>query len=301
MKIAVLMSSYNGEVFIEEQIDSVLAQQCDASVELWVRDDGSSDSTQDILQRYADEGKLQWYSGENLRSAKSFMDLVKNSPDCDYYAFCDQDDFWYPDKLASSLRLLEDKDCPAMAFANARLVDGQLNPIGRNVYNRQPYLDYYSIVCGGGILGCTIVFNRQLAQLLKTYHSPDKLVMHDYYCAIICTLFDGVILYDPQPHMDYRQHDNNVIGTQWTKWAALKDRICRITKKGSVTIAQMAQSILALAPQPKDAEKLHFLQAVASYPDSIKNTLALACSRKPRYNGNNMDITMRLSILFRNR
>lgn len=301
MKIAVLMSSYNGEAFIEEQIDSVLAQQCEASVELWVRDDGSCDRTRDILQRYADEGKLRWYSGENLRSAKSFMELVRNSPDCDYYAFCDQDDVWYPDKLASSLRLLEDQECPAMAFANARLVDGQLDPIGRNVYNRQPPLDFYSVVCGGGILGCTIVFNRRLAQLVKTYCTPDRLVMHDYYCAILCTLFDGVILYDPQPHMDYRQHGNNVVGTQWTKWAALTDRIRRITKKSSVTIAQMAQSILSQDPRPKDAEKLRFLQAVATYPDSAKNTLALACSRKPRYNGMNMAITMRLSILLRNR
>lgn len=301
MKVCVLMSSYNGEAYIEQQIESILAQQCDAQVTLLVRDDGSTDTTRDILQRYCDAGKLQWYTGENLRSARSFLDLVKNCPEHDYYAFCDQDDVWYPDKLEASIRLLQGQDRPAMVYANARLVDGQLNPIGRNVYTRIPPLDYYSVVCGGGILGCTMVFNHRVAQLIQAYPSPEKLIMHDYYCAILCTLFDGVVLFDLQPHMDYRQHGNNVVGTNWTKWDALRDRISRITKRPKVTIAQQAQSILDQAPQPKDAQKLAFLRRVAAYPDSFVSALSLACSPKPRYNGKNRAITLRLAILFRNR
>ena len=301
MKIAVLMSTYNGEVYIEQQIESILTQQCDAQITLLVRDDGSSDSTLDILRRYSDAGKLQWYTGENLRSAKSFLDLVKNCPPHDYYAFCDQDDIWYPDKLDAAIRLLNGLDGPAMTYANARLVDSKLNPIGRNVYTRVPPLDYYSVLCGGGILGCTLVFNHSLAQLIQTYGIPEKLIMHDYYCGILCTLFDGVIKFDLQPHMDYRQHENNVVGTNWTKLDALRDRLSRITRRGKVTIAEMAQSILALSPQPKDPQKLAFLQRVAEYPSSLKNTLSLACSRKTRYSSRNRAITLRLAILFRNR
>lgn len=300
MKVAVLMSTYNGEAYIEEQIRSILAQKCDAQVCLWVRDDGSTDGTQEILRQYAAEGKLSWYTGSNLRPAHSFMDLVTHCPGYDYYAFCDQDDMWYPEKLQEGIALLAGQDGPAMSFANARLVDGALNPIGRNVYNRQPPTDFYSVLCSGGILGCTVIYNRQLSELLQAFGQPEQLIMHDYYCAIICTLFDGVILFDPQPRMDYRQHGNNVVGTQWTKRAAIKDRLSRITKANPVSLARMAQSILDRDPQPADPEKLRFLKAVATYRDSVKNTLSLALSRKPRFNGRNMAVTVRLSILFRN-
>lgn len=300
MKIAVLMSSYNGEAYIEEQINTVLAQKCDAELSLWVRDDGSTDNTRSILERYESEGKLSWYCGENLKPAHSFMELLSHCPGYDYYAFCDQDDHWYPDKLQASITLLQQEERPAMAFANARLVDGSLNPIGRNVYNRQPPVDFYSVLLSGGILGCTVVMNRQLATLLERFSRPKALIMHDYYCALVCTLFDGVILYDPLPHMDYRQHGNNVVGSQWTKWAALKDRLARITKRKKVTVSRMAQSLLDQDPHPEDEEKLRFLQLVAAYPASFKNTLRLAFSRKPRFNGKNMAVTVRLSILFRN-
>lgn len=295
------MSSYNGEKFIRQQIDSILAQEGDFQLSLWVRDDGSSDSTRQILQELADAGKLQWYHGENLKPAKSFLDLVNRCPGYDYYAFADQDDYWHPDKVQKGLALLQGKDCPAMSFANARLVDGQLESLGRNVYNRIPQRDFYSVVIGGGILGCTVVFNEQLASLLRTYNRPDKLIMHDSYTAILCTLFDGEILFDPQPHMDYRQHGNNVIGTQWTKKDALKERLGRITKPEPVSIADMAQGILDQNPNPRDPEKLQWLRTVASYRSRLGRTLSLALSRKPHYNSRNMEITMRLAILFRNR
>jgi len=301
LNVAILMSTYNGEKFIRQQINSILAQQGDLHLTLWVRDDGSTDTTCQILQELEKDGKLHWYQGKNLKPAKSFLDLVSHCPGYDYYAFADQDDYWYPDKVLSGIRLLEGKDCPAMAFANARLVDGQLEFLGRNVYTHAPQRDFYSVVCGGGILGCTVMFNEKLASLLRTYAHPDKLIMHDSYAAILCTLFDGVILFDIAPHMDYRQHGNNVMGTQWTKWDALKERLGRITRPEPVSIADMAQSILEQNPQAPDANKLQWLRDVASYRDSVGRTLRLACSRKPHYNSRNMAITMRLAILLRNR
>lgn len=301
MRIAVLMSSYNGEKYIAQQIESVLSQKVDGQVDLWVRDDGSTDSTRDILEQQAKAGKLRWYSGENLKPAKSFLDLVKYCHGYDFYAFCDQDDRWDEDKLQQAISRIAGDEGPAMSFANARLVDAALNPLNRNVYNRIPQTDYYSVTCGGGILGCTVVFNRALAEIVKTYGNPDKLIMHDSYVAILCTLFDGRIVFDPEPRMDYRQHGNNAVGTNWTKLDALKDRLHRITKRESVTIFQMAQSILDQKPQVPNKEKLAFLRKVARYPQTLTNTISMACSRKPRYNGLSMQVTMRLAILLRNR
>lgn len=301
MKIAVMLSSYNGEQFICHQIESILEQEGDFQLELIVRDDGSTDSTTDILDRYQAAGKLRWYKGENLKPAKSFLDLVKNCSGYDFYAFADQDDVWYPDKLQTSIDRIKDHQKPAMAFSNARLVDAELVSLGRNAYSKPPQHDFYSVLCGGGILGCTVVYNEQCAQILRTYAEPEKLIMHDSYAAILCTLFDGVIEYDHAPHMDYRQHGRNVIGTRHTKSAALKERISRITKPIAVSISQMAQSILDQNPTVADADKLAFLKQVADYRTSFPKALALACSKKPHYNSRNMAITLRLAIALRNR
>ena len=94
MKVAVLMSSYNGEKYIRPQIDSILAQEGNFELSLFVRDDGSTDKTQAILQEYAQKRKLTWYTGNNLGPARSFMDLLKKCKGFNYYAFADQDDYW---------------------------------------------------------------------------------------------------------------------------------------------------------------------------------------------------------------
>lgn len=295
------MSTYNGETYIREQIESILAQEGDFELDLWVRDDGSKDSTCQILDAYGAEGKLRWYTGENLRSARSFFDLVQHCTGYDYYAFSDQDDYWHPDKMKAAISELQDKTCPAIYCANARLVDSQGKDLGRNVYNRVPHCDFCSVVCGGNIMGCTMVFNDQLAQLIQQNPVPEHMIMHDSILLSICTLHDGVILFDEKPYMDYRQHGGNVVGAQWTKWDALKDRFGRITTRQDVSIAQQAASVLAAYPNSENEEKRKFLQRVADYRHSFGSALTLACSRKPKFNGMNMEVTMRLAILLRNR
>lgn len=301
MKLAVLLSTYNGEKFVREQIDSILAQEGDFTLDLWVRDDGSTDSTRQILDEYAQAGKLHWYTGENLKPAKSFMDLLLRCPGYDYYAFADQDDYWYPEKVQVGLDLLKGQTGPAISFANARLVDGALNPLGRNVYKNPPRRDFYSLVCGSNIIGCTMILNSALARLAQEQPMPAELFMHDYYLLNLCTLYDGTVHYDPTAHMDYRQHGGNVIGAKWTKLDALKDRIRRITTPAKVSIATQSQSLHSLYPQAPNKEKLAFLKKVANYRKSFFSALSLACSRKPHFNGKNMEITIRLSFLLRNR
>lgn len=301
MKLAVLLSSYNGEKFIKEQIDSILAQQGDFSVELWVRDDGSSDSTPQILEAYAREGKLQWYTGENLKPAKSFMNLLLRCPGYDYYAFADQDDYWYPEKLHTALDHLKVCKGPAISFANARLVDGKLQSLGRNVYKRPPQRDFYSLLMGSNIIGCTMLLNSEMARLAQEKPMPEEIFMHDYYLLNLCTLYGGTVVYDETPHMDYRQHGGNVIGAKWTKLDALKDRVRRITKPAKVSIAAQSKNLLQLYSDAPAGDRLTFLRQVADYRSSFFSALKLACSRKPKFNGKNMEITIRLAVLLRNR
>lgn len=300
MRVAILMSSFNGEKYIRQQIESIFAQQCDFAFDLWARDDGSQDSTPDILQAYQNDGKLQWYTGVNLKPAHSFWDLLLHCPGYDYYCFADQDDIWHTDKLQRSIQSLAGLTGPAMYFANARLVDGDLTYLGRDVYRQKPQTDFYSLVCNGGILGCTMALNAPLAQLLQQSSVPNKMVMHDAFAAIVCAMFDGTIIYDEQPHMDYRQHGNNVVGSKWTKWDALKDRIKAITTPRKISISQQAQSLLDCFPQLSDPDKKTFLFQVAHYRDSTCNALKLSLSRKPRFNGKNKELTARLAIMLRN-
>ena len=163
MKVAVLMSTYNGEKYLEEQIDSILNQSGEFHVDLWVRDDGSSDSTKDILEQYRNDGKLQWYTGDNLKSAHSFFDLIKKSRGYDYYAFADQDDYWLENKLKAGIIQLESITNAALYCCNAELVNQNLYSLGRTVYRQTPKTDFYTLSCAGGLLGCTMIFNKKLA------------------------------------------------------------------------------------------------------------------------------------------
>lgn len=298
LKIAVLMSSYNGEAYIRQQIDSVLAQQCDGQPELWVRDDGSSDSTRDILQQYADAGLLQWYTGENLKPAHSFMDLILHCPGYDYYAFADQDDFWMPDKLARGITQLEGVEGPGLFFANAQLVDQDLNYLGRDVYRVPPPTDFHTLACAGGILGCTCVFNRALAELLQSRPMPGAIVMHDFYAALVCVLAGGAIRYDAEPKMQYRQHGSNVVGVSRGKLHALRDRLRIITHRPGVTVGQQADTLLAQYPDLGSEESRRWLRLLSD--SRLSSRLTVALSTKTRYATKNQGITLRLSHLMGN-
>lgn len=301
MKLAILMSTYNGSKFLRQQLESIQNQICDCAIDIWVRDDGSSDDTHKILEEYAADGRLQWYTAENLKPAKSFLDLVIHCPGYDYYAFSDQDDVWYPDKLQRGIDNIRDLNIPAMSFANAHLVDGTLNSLGRNVHRNLPNVDFYSITCGANIMGCTIVFNSMLAKLIQCAPMPKELIMHDYYLGVVCTLHDGVIVYDHVPCMDYRQHGNNVIGSSSRKLDALKNRISYLMVKAPKTLDLMAASICENYPDVPNREKWEWLYNVSRYRESFFRAAKLALDRRPTYNSRNMEITLRLSILLRNR
>ncbi len=295
MTVAVLLSSYNGEKYLEQQLESLLAQTVEARI--FVRDDGSTDGTHAILERYAAAGKLSWYTGRNLRSAKSFLHLVQNTQDFDAYAFCDQDDIWYPDKLERALDKLSQQTGPALYFADARLVDGAGEDLGRTVYRHRPKYDFYSLVCAPNVLGCTCVFNEALAKLLRAAQ-PAHLIMHDCWAAAVCALGGGTVLYDPRACMDYRQHGSNVVGVSRSKLAAVRDRLRRITKAEPVSIAQQAQSLLDAFP---DTACTDFLCRVSRYRESVFRALGLAVSGKYHCASFNMALTVRLATLLRKR
>lgn len=206
------MSTYNGEKFVKEQIDSILSQE-GVLVDLLIRDDGSKDSTLDILESYGD--KIKIVSGENIGCRNSFFELVKLSGEFDYYAFADQDDVWDRDKLRIAIEAIKKyHDKPSLYSSNARLVDADLNFI-KNEDDR-PLMTLQSAFIKNYCTGCTAVFNQYLMDALKN-KIPVNAVAHDWWVGLLVFVLDGVSVYDYYPHISYRQHGDNVSGAE-IKW-----------------------------------------------------------------------------------
>ena len=182
------MSSYNGERYIEEQIESLLSQK-NCSIQIFVRDDGSKDLTTKILDEYKKNGTLEWFSGTNLRPARSFWNLIMSAPDSDFYALCDQDDYWQPDKLSAAVDMLKDYDkIPTLYFSQTTLVDSNLSPIKTPVIH--PKCTIGEALIAHYATGCTFVFNKKLMEKLRSY-TPEYLSMHDNWIYRVCLTVGG--------------------------------------------------------------------------------------------------------------
>lgn len=301
MRVAVLMSTYNGEKYLREQVDSILAQEGDFELDLFVRDDGSNDTTIEILKDYEKNNKLKWYSGENLGPAISFLDLLKHVEEYEIYVFSDQDDYWEQGKVMRIINMIGKMEDYCVYFANAQLVNEKLISLGRNVYRTGPKTDLVTLSCAGGILGCTMAFNSSMAEAIKRKDLPKKIVMHDFYVCELCLALNGRIYYDDEPVIKYRQHGDNVVGVSYNKLAAIKERIICITKPAKVGIDVQASEILSLYGDLLSDATKQWLTRISRYKTNLFTRALLAFSRKTHYVNFNNSIKIRLAILFGNR
>lgn len=303
MKVAVLMSTYNGENFIKEQINSILKQRGSFMLELWIRDDGSKDQTKTIISEYAKNNQIiRWYEGENIGSALSFIDLLIQSNEYDYYAFADQDDVWNTDKLSRTIESIDKyNEIPALAFSNAEIVDENLNILSSKVYKKYPKTDLYTLSCAGGILGCTMVLNRKLREIVCECVSnniiTNEIVMHDFFVAEVCSAVGGIITYTDYASIKYRQHNNNQIGVSSSCLEKVKGFFEDIIIPRKVSIAQQAKIVMNISAK----EYCQWLERVANYKNTMLNRIQLATSRKIKCKDIHSSIKIRLSILMGNR
>lgn len=207
-RIKVLLSAYNGEKYIAQQLDSIISQSL-PPVEILVRDDGSSDGTVTILEKYASQGLITLVKGENAGFAKSFLSLVKLAGDADYYAFSDQDDIWLPDKLARAADALSkvNNDVPVLYFANYDQYDELMNFMskGKPV---PPKMTFTNSLLDCVPLGFNTVFNST-ARKLTIEKMPEKTTGHDWWMYMLCTGL-GKVIYDEKPTVKYRRHGTTV-------------------------------------------------------------------------------------------
>ena len=208
------MSTYNGERFLEEQLDSILSQE-DVNVSLLVRDDGSKDNTCQILSDYAlKHQNIELKLCENVGFVKSFSELVKMAVtldiDADYYAFADQDDIWIPKKLAMACSVLAMKDNskPNLFTSNSMQIDAEGRELELFHKGPEPKFRKGNVLVFGTEQGCSMVFNRKAVEIYSE-HEP-SLTWHDRWLYHIC-YFLGSVTYDHQPLFYYRRHEKNAL------------------------------------------------------------------------------------------
>lgn len=209
--VVVLMSTYNGENYLQEQVDSILGQ-VGVEVYLIVRDDGSKDRTKEILNSYRFLENVEIIDGSNIGASRSFFELIQVAKFADYYAFADQDDVWDSDKLSIAVNKVKNySNAPCVYSSNTRLVDKYLNLIKKE--NDNPLTTLESALIKNYCTGCTVVFNNELMKQLK-YYQPEYAVMHDWWVNIVALSLGGKSIYDVEAHMNYRQHGKNVSGAE---------------------------------------------------------------------------------------
>ncbi|MEH8173028.1 glycosyltransferase family 2 protein [Aeromonas veronii] len=221
-RIAVLMSTYNGESYLKSQLFSLLDQEIPegAEYQIHIRDDNSKDNTYEILMSFKEKHKnINIHVGPNNIGAKqSFLYMVRNV-EADYYFFCDQDDVWHSDKIAVSISSLKDIKKPAIFFSNLNLVDENGCDMGVTFWEHQrinPTLfdDKNNFLYNSLVTGCTVSFNRQLRDSFVSLGVPwHKLFYHDHMLAILASKI-GVVTFSEACLVDYRQHSNNVVGSK---------------------------------------------------------------------------------------
>ena len=304
MKLAILMATYNGEKYLEAQLESILNQELDMPFDLIVRDDGSKDSTVQILEAYQKKGLLTYYTGENLGAAKSFIHLLRNAPGYDYYAYADQDDVWHKDKLSKGLKAIADIEGPALYCTNTALVNSDLESLGRNTHREKPTYNLVSMLCLASCAqGCTSVFNNALAKVVQEHEVPNVFIMHDSLLTCLCALIDGAVIYDHIPSMQYRMHGSNVFGMTTAKQGVLRvirSRFKEITTKPKVSMYTQARNILTTYTDLIPAENQAICNTVIRSEKSLGARLRLVFDKNLKHDTVNKTITKKLQILLGN-
>ena len=264
MKIMVLLSTYNGEKYISEQIESVLCQQ-GVDVHIVARDDGSQDETINILKRISTLENITVIEGQNIGVVGSVFTLMHEAVchNFDYFAFCDQDDVWKNDKLKVATDILSGHgNEPALYMSSFQMVDENLHSIQTNM--SRPNISVEGAIASNCATGCTMVFNKKLLEksLISNY---DDALMHDYWMYMVCLLTGGYIYYDETPHIYYRQHGNNVIGGTGdnflTKWWT---RMNKMFIPGDNFKSKFACKLLEQYGNEISEDKKVFLQNIAN-------------------------------------
>ena len=216
--VAVLLCTYNGEKYLPDLLKSLTLQR-KVKLSLFVIDDHSTDNSLKIFKNSNLNIKFFHDKGER-NPVKNFMKLIKLTPnDFDYYCFCDQDDYWLKNKLIYSIYQLN-KNNASLIGSRTFYTDKNLKITGKSLFfKKKPSLKNALVqsITGGNTMTWTKKFHQEL-QLHPIYYPAS----HDWYLYQFCTYFNHKFIFNTRPVILYRQHENNVVGSNTGFFNTLK-------------------------------------------------------------------------------
>ncbi|RDU24429.1 glycosyltransferase family 2 protein [Anaerosacchariphilus polymeriproducens] len=215
MLVNILLSTYNGEKYLLEQLESI-NRQTYPNIHLYIRDDGSSDGTLSILENFSSKYPISIMKGQNIGFMKSFFELLSIADSGDYWAFCDQDDVWLPHKISLSVDWLkkQNNQIPLLFQSAYEIVD-------ENLIHKQDYLppnyniDFRRSITENWYSGFSCVINNVSRDLLLK-GKPDNIDYHDWWMEMIAKAF-GISYFDSTISAQYRRSSESLTRISFSK------------------------------------------------------------------------------------
>lgn len=305
-KVAIMMSTYNGQNYIDDQIRSILEQK-DVEINLYIRDDGSKDKTVEKIQYWREKypKKIYIYPEQNVGYQKSFLELIKKVPDnYDYYGFSDQDDVWQSVKCIKAIEKLEESNHVLKLYtSDLNETDQNLKLIYKTNMLKKYDLNIYSYWVRARFAGCTYLFSNELNKLAKQYAESNSMLKctaaHDFVLGSLAYLY-GDLVFDENSYIEHRRTEKSAT----TGGRRLQYKISYfwnfIFKKADIRYG-LAKAIIeneSVSMNSCDAdEKMRFIGMVAHYKDSLPSKWKLLLNPKLKSGNFLFDVLAKIKIL----
>lgn len=302
-KVAVLMSTYNGEKYLREQLDSIL-HQSGIYLHLVIRDDGSQDRTFDIVQEYCDRfQQITFIKGPNIGCKRSFLELAQfaseNLNEYTYFAFSDQDDVWNDDKLFRAVTMLDGckNDNGVLYHSCYEIVDKNLNHINKSTSN--VYGTLGEALIANQSIGCSMVFDyKVLSRAVRINNcsvNDYRLPYHDVWVYLVALASNAQVVFDDVATFKYRQHGNNEIGLG-NRLKSYKLR-CKNTFKYKGVKSYFAELLTQTLSSEELSVNQKLLNKVRLYRNNIANMLSLITDSHFKTKNNIINLSFKLMVL----
>ncbi len=267
-QVNVLISAYNGEKYICEQVESILRQSY-PEIHIYIRDDGSSDHTLKVLEKYKDNDRITVIPGKNMGYGGSFLELLSVAEEGDYWAYCDQDDVWLEGKIEAAVKWLDQQDTnkPCMYHSAYYNTDENLN-ITDTVTSPQKEVNFIGCITHCVHMGFSDVINRKLRELVLK-GDRTKLITHDWWTELVVMEF-GTVYFDDTPLTKHRRLDSSIsVGSFSARWRWFKKAL-----NGNAEIETTTKEFMRVFEnnmKEQDQKVLSwFVNDRYSFPDAIR-------------------------------
>ena len=297
LKIAILMTTKDSSLYLQDQLNSI-SNQTIQNFDLHIADDGSSDSTLEIIERFQKENlhlKVYIYNNKFNSFQKNFLHTLKNLKNSyNYYCFCDHDDVWDPEKIYNSISILLElpSQTPQLFCSRTEIIDAKNKKISSSPpFSKTPSFSNAILQSIAG--GNTMTFNHSVRNLLSQIRDYDKVVSHDWIAYLLVTANNGRVIFSHEFLVKYRDHESNIIGPNSSllqRYDRLKNLLSGgygdwIEKNNQVLMscelpAESAKTIkyLSLFRSPKISERLRCLIETKPYRQTLFSTIAVYLS-----------------------